>query len=70
VATGRRSGAVAHLLAGGRRSPEGERAVVEQSRCDALSREPEPINPRVGAGEPRVPFPNSDEVKSGIGRPR
>jgi hypothetical protein len=70
VATGRRSGVVAHLLAGGRRSPEGERAVVEQSRCDALSREPEPINPRVGAGEPRVPFPNSDEVKSGIGRPR
>jgi hypothetical protein len=70
VATGRRSGAVAHLLTGERRSPEGERAVVEQSRCDALSREPEPINPRVGAGEPRVPFPNSDEVRSGIGRPR
>jgi hypothetical protein len=70
VVTGRRSSAVARLLAGGRRSPEGERAVVEQSRCDALSREPEPINLRVGAGEPRVPFPDSDEVGSGIGRPR
>jgi hypothetical protein len=28
-ATDQRSGAVARLLAGGRRSPEGERAVVE-----------------------------------------
>jgi hypothetical protein len=58
------------LLVGGRRSPEGEGAVVEQSRCDALSREPKPVNPRVGADEPRVPFPDSDEVRSGIGRPR
>jgi hypothetical protein len=70
VATCRWSGAVARLLTGGRRSPEGERAIVEQSRCDALSREPEPVNPRVGAGEPRVPFLDSDEVESGIGRPR
>jgi hypothetical protein len=70
VATDRRSGAVACLLTGGRRSPEGERAVVEQSHCDALIREPEPINPRVGAGEPQVPFSDSDEVGSGIGRPR
>jgi hypothetical protein len=66
VVTGRGSGAVARLLTGGRRSPEGERAVVEQSRCDALIREPEPVNPRVGAGEPRVPFPDSDEVGFGI----
>jgi hypothetical protein len=70
LAIGRRSGAVARLLAGRRRSPEGERAVVEQSHCDALIREPEPVNPRVGIGEPRVPFPDSDEVGSGIGRPR
>jgi hypothetical protein len=70
VATGRRSGAVARLLASRRRSPEGERAVVEQSRCDTLIREPEAVNPRVGIGEPRVPFPDSDEVGSGIGRPR
>jgi hypothetical protein len=70
VAIGWRSSAVARLLAGGRRSPEGECAVVEQSRCDALSREPEPVNPRVGASEPWVPFPDSDEVGFGIGRPR
>jgi hypothetical protein len=69
-ATGRRSGAVARLLAGGRHSPEGERAVVEQSRCDALSRELEPVNSRVGAGERRVPFPDSDEVGSGDGGPK
>jgi hypothetical protein len=68
--TGRRSGAVARLLTSGRRSPEGERAVVEQSRCDALIREPEPINPRVAADEPQVPFSDSDEVGSGIDRPR
>jgi hypothetical protein len=68
--TGRRSGAVARLLTGGRRSPEGERATVEQSRCDALSREPEPIHPRVGADERQVPFPDSDEVGSGDGRPK
>jgi hypothetical protein len=48
----------------------GERAVVEQLRCDALNREPEPVNPRVGVGEPRVPFPDSDEVGSGDGRPK
>jgi hypothetical protein len=70
VATGRRSGAITRLLADGRRSPEGERAVVEQPRCDALIREPEPVNPRVDAGEPRVPFPYSDEVRSGDDRPR
>jgi hypothetical protein len=70
VATGRRSGAVACLLVGGRRSPEGERAIVEQSHCDALIREPEPINPRVDAGKPQVPFPDSNEVGSGIGKPR
>jgi hypothetical protein len=67
VATRRRSGAVARLLADGRCSPEGERAVVEQSRCDALIREREPVNPRVDAGEPRVSFPDSDEVRSGDG---
>jgi hypothetical protein len=70
VVTEWRSGTIARLLAGGRRSPEGECAVVEQSRCDALSREPKPVNPRVGAGEPRVPFLDFDEVGSGIGRPR
>jgi hypothetical protein len=68
--TNRRSGAVACLLTGGRRSPEGERAVIEQLCCDALSRELEPINPRVGVGEPRVPFPDSDEVESDDGKPR
>jgi hypothetical protein len=47
VVTGRRSGAVARLLANGRRSPEGERTVVEQSCCDALIRGLEPVNPRV-----------------------
>jgi hypothetical protein len=70
VATGQRSGAIARLLTDGRRSPEGERAVIEQSRCDALIQEPEPVNPRVGAGEPRVPFSDSDEIGSGIGGPR
>jgi hypothetical protein len=64
----RRSSTVARLLTNRRRSPEGERAVVEQLRCDALSREPEPINPRVAIGEPRVPFPDSDEVGSSDGR--
>jgi hypothetical protein len=58
------------LLVGGRRSPEGERAVVEPSHYDTLIREPELVNPRVAAGEPRVPFPDSDEVGSGIGSPR
>jgi hypothetical protein len=48
----------------------GERAIIEQSRCDTLSREPEPVNPRVGAGEPRVPFLNFDEVGSDDGGPR
>jgi hypothetical protein len=55
------------LLADGRCSPDGDRAVVEQPRCDALIREPEPVNPRVDAGEPRVPFSDSDEVRSGDG---
>jgi hypothetical protein len=50
VVTGRRSGDVARLLTSGRRSPEGECAVVEQSCCDALSWELEPVNPRVGTG--------------------
>jgi hypothetical protein len=53
--TDRRSGAIARLLTGGRRSPEGECIVVEQLRCDALSWEPKPVNPRVGTGEPQVP---------------
>jgi hypothetical protein len=70
VATGRRSGAVVPLLTDGRRSPEGEHAIVEQPHCDALIRELEPVNPRVDTGEPRVPFPDSDEVRSGDGRPR
>jgi hypothetical protein len=70
VVTGRRSSAVTRLLADRRRSPEGEHAVVEQPRCDALIQEPEPVNPRVDAGEPRVPFPDSDEVRIGDGRPR
>jgi hypothetical protein len=68
--TDRRNGAVAHLLIGRRRSPEGERSVIEQSCCDTLSREPELFNPRVGVSEPGVPFPDSDEVRSGDGRPR
>jgi hypothetical protein len=66
VATGRRSDVVARLLADGRRSPEGERVAIDQPRCDALIWEPEPVNPRVDVGEPRVPFPDSDEVGSGI----
>jgi hypothetical protein len=70
VATGRRSDAAARLLADGRRSPEGKRTVVEQPRCDTLIREPEPVNPRVNVGEPRVPFPDSNEVRSSDGRPR
>jgi hypothetical protein len=70
VATSRRSIAVACLLTGGRCSPEGERAIVELSRCDTISREPEPINPRVGTGERRVPFPDSDEVGSSDGGPK
>jgi hypothetical protein len=41
--------------------------VVEQPRCDALIREPEPVNPRVDTGELRVPFPDSDEVRSDDG---
>jgi hypothetical protein len=41
---GPRSGVVAHLLVGGRLSPEGERVVVEQSRGDALKSELEPID--------------------------
>jgi hypothetical protein len=68
--TDRRSGAVACLLTGRRRSPEGEPAIVKQTHCDALSWEPEPVNLRVGVGEPRVPFPDSDDVGSGDGRPR
>jgi hypothetical protein len=44
-ATDRRSGVIAHLLADGRRSPEGERTFVEQSHCDALSRELEAGQP-------------------------
>jgi hypothetical protein len=67
VATDRRSGTVARLLIDGRLSPEGERTVVEQPRCDALIRVLEPVNPRVDAGEPRIPFPDSDEVRSGDG---
>jgi hypothetical protein len=67
VVTGRRSDTVARLLTDGRRSPEGERAIIEQPCCDALIREPEPVNPRVDAGEPWVPFPDSDEVRSGNG---
>jgi hypothetical protein len=66
----RKSGTVVRLLTGGRRSLEGERAVDEQSRCDSLSREPKPVNPRVGTDEPWVPFPDSDEVGSGDGGPR
>jgi hypothetical protein len=47
----RRSGAIARLLASGRRSPE--RAIVEQSHCDTLSREPaivgsDPVGVREG----------------------
>jgi hypothetical protein len=60
-------GAVVCLLVGGRRSPEGERAVIEPSRGGALSQDPEPVNPRVGPGERRVPFPDFDEVGSGDG---
>jgi hypothetical protein len=54
----------------GRRSPEGECAIVEPSRGGALSRDPERVNPRVGASECRVPFPDSDEVGSDDGGPR
>jgi hypothetical protein len=59
VPTDWRSGVVARLLTG----------VVEQLRYDVLSQEPKPVNPRVGTGEPRTPFSDSDEVGSGNGRP-
>jgi hypothetical protein len=69
-----RSGAIARLLASGRHSPE--RAIVEQSRCDALSREPEAVNPRVCADErwclrspSRTPT-GSDLMMAGLGKPR
>jgi hypothetical protein len=39
-------------------------------RCDVLSREPKPVNPRVGVGDRRVPFLDSDEVGSGDGGPK
>jgi hypothetical protein len=58
------------LLTGGRRSPEGEHAIVERSSGDALSREPEPVNPRVDTDEQQVPFPDSDRVGSGDDGPR
>jgi hypothetical protein len=64
-----RSGVVTLLFTGGRHSPEGERAVIERSRCDALKPEPEPID----AGEPAVlgvPFLEFDGVGSGNGEPR
>jgi hypothetical protein len=67
---GQRSGVAVRLLAGGRRSPEAERAVIEWSRGDGLSQEPEPINPRVDTDEWRVPFLDFDGVGSGDGRPR
>jgi hypothetical protein len=50
------------LLAGGRRSPDGERAVIEQSRCDALSREPEPVNSRTPT--------RSNPASAGLGKSR
>jgi hypothetical protein len=65
--TDRRSSVVTHLLTGGRCSPEGERVVVEQSRCDALSREPEPVNPRVS---PSWTSTREDPVTAGLGKPR
>jgi hypothetical protein len=76
VPTGRRSGAVVRLLTGGRRSLEGERAVVEQSHCDALKWEPEPVNPRVGTGKwwclgsPSRTLTESELVTAGLGKPR
>jgi hypothetical protein len=70
TSAGRRSGTVARLLVNGRCSPEGERAVVERSHGDALSLEPEPINPRVDAGERRIPFLDSDKVRFSGDGPR
>jgi hypothetical protein len=73
--TDRRSGAVARLLIGGQRSLEGERAVVEQSRSDALSREPESVNPRVCvderwcSGSPSQTPTGSNPVTAGLGKP-
>jgi hypothetical protein len=49
---------------------EGECAIIERSRGDALSRESERINPRVDIDERQVPFPDSNEVGSGDGGPR
>jgi hypothetical protein len=40
-----RSDTVVCLLAGGRRTPKGERAIVERLRSDALSRESNQFKP-------------------------
>jgi hypothetical protein len=58
------------LLTDGRCSLEDERTVVELSRGSALSRDPEPVNPKVGTSEHQVPFSDSDEVRSGDGGPK
>jgi hypothetical protein len=64
------SGVVAHLLVGGRLSPEGERVVVEQSRGDALKSELEPID--VGeqrcSGSPSRSSTASDLMTAGLGK--
>jgi hypothetical protein len=46
------------------------RCVTAHRRASALSQDPEPVNPRVGAGECWVPFPDFDEVRSDNGGPR
>jgi hypothetical protein len=69
-------GTVACLLTGGRRLPEGERAVVERSRGDVLKQEPGPVNPRLCINERRCSgslswMPTgSDPAIAGIGESR
>jgi hypothetical protein len=69
---GPRSGAVAHLLVGGRCSPDGECVVVEQSRGDALKPEPELIDvgERRCSGSPSQSLTTSDLTTAGLGKSR
>jgi hypothetical protein len=70
--TGPRSGAIGRLLTGGRRSPEGERAIVEQSRGDALKPEPEPVDAgeRRCSGSPSQSPTGLDPVTAAPGKSR
>jgi hypothetical protein len=62
-----RSDTVVRFLTGGRRSPEGERAIDEQSRCDSLSRSTLGLAP-VSLGSPSQTLTRSDPVTAGPGK--